>query len=97
VLIDVLVIENVGKMKCKIYIRDGCGYCSAAIEFLQTKQIPFSIHNRDEDDFTQNWFEEEFGVWATYPQIIMWDKTIGGYTDLLQYAEECMEGVGNGS
>ncbi len=89
-------MENVTKMKCKINIRDGCGYCSAAIEFLQTKQIPFSIHNRDKDDFTQDWFKKKFGVWATYPQIIMLDKIIGGYTDLLQYDEEYTEGVGNG-
>ncbi len=80
---------------CRVYIREGCSYCLAAVSLLQSKQIPFTILNRDEDDFTQDWFEKEFGVFATYPQVIMWNKAIGGYTNLLQYAEECMEGVGS--
>ena len=38
-------------------------------------------------------FEEKFGAFATYPQVIMWGKKIGGCDDLNKYIDECMTGL----
>ena len=76
---------------CRVYTRNGCGYCDAAVNRLELKQIPHDVLNRDDGDFTQDWFTEEYGVFATYPQVVMWSKSIGGYTDLCRYIEECVD------
>ncbi len=79
-------------MPNKIYMRNGCGYCTAAVRFFEEKKIDVEVLNRDNNDFTQEEFYDEFGVFATYPQIIIWNKKIGGYTDLMSYNDSCMTG-----
>jgi glutaredoxin 3 len=65
----------------KIYTRAGCGYCTAAIDLLEAKGIPY-----EEIDLTGNtegrrWLATASGR-STVPQIFIDGRPIGGYTDL---------------
>jgi len=82
-----------GYASCAIYMREGCWFCKEAIRLLSERDVPFTVFNQNHGDFTQEQFEEKFGAYATYPQVIMWGKKIGGCDDLNKYIDECMTGL----
>lgn len=77
-------------MKVELYTVDYCPYCKKALQFLDEKKVEYINH-----DITQN--EEEMraklGIKydikgdVTVPQIIINDKRIGGYTDMMALYE----------
>lgn len=68
--------------KVVIYTKDPCPFCTRAINFLNSRDIPF-----EEVDLTGNQPEmdrmkSETG-WATMPIILINNDLVGGYTDLV--------------
>ncbi|MBQ2870882.1 glutathione S-transferase N-terminal domain-containing protein [bacterium] len=77
-------------MKVELYTVDYCPYCKKALQFLDEKKVEYINH-----DITQNEDEmrAKLGIKydikgdVTVPQIIINDKRIGGYTDMMALYE----------
>ena len=65
----------------KIYTREGCGYCTAAIRLLRSKGVDFQHIDATGDPETRRWLVEVSGQ-ATVPQIFIDGRSVGGYTDI---------------
>ncbi|UGV25105.1 glutaredoxin 3 [Rhodopseudomonas boonkerdii] len=66
----------------EIYTRPGCGYCSAAISLLQRKKAEFTHYDTATDpDLRQAMFDRT-RPGATFPQIFIGGRHIGGCDDL---------------
>jgi glutaredoxin 3 len=65
----------------KIYTREGCGYCTAAIRLLRAKGVHFQHIDATGDTATRRWLAEVTGQ-ATVPQIFIDGRPVGGYTDI---------------
>ena len=65
----------------KIYTREGCGYCTAAIRLLRSKGVVFQHIDATGDPATRRWLAEVSGQ-ATVPQIFIDGRSVGGFTDI---------------
>ncbi len=65
----------------KIYTREYCGYCTAAISLLRTKGVAFEEIDATGDHETREWLAEVTRQ-DTVPQIFIDGKSIGGFSDL---------------
>lgn len=65
----------------KIYTREACGYCTAALRLLQTKGVQFVHIDATGDPTTRRWLAEVTGM-STVPQIFINGRPVGGYTDI---------------
>jgi glutaredoxin 3 len=65
----------------KIYTREACGYCTAAIRLLTGKGVAFQHIDATGDPDTRRWLAEVTGQ-STVPQIFIDGRPVGGYTDL---------------
>jgi glutaredoxin 3 len=65
----------------KIYTREWCGYCTAALRLLRSKGIEFEQIDVQGDAKTRRWLVEVSGR-TTVPQIFIDGEPIGGFTDL---------------
>lgn len=73
--------------KIEMYSKDPCPYCVRAKNFFNETGIEFT-----EYDMTDRWEEMEsiktkYG-WRTVPLILVNDKLIGGYNDLMNLVNE---------
>ena len=77
-------------MKVEIYTLAYCPYCQKAKMFLESKNVKFIEYPCDdnEDDMREE-LTKKFNLnsLATFPQIIIDDKHIGGYSDLMAKIE----------
>lgn len=73
--------------KVVVYSKDPCPFCVRAINFLNSRDIPFIeidlTGNQDEMDR----MKQETG-WATMPIILINNELVGGYTDLVELENE---------
>ena len=74
-------------MKFTIYSKDGCPYCSKVEQVLQLAELQYVVYKLN-TDFTREEFYAEFGEGSTFPQVIVDNQHIGGYTDTVQYLKE---------
>ena len=65
-----------------IYTTNWCPSCVAAKRFLTEQQLEFKEINIEEENISRENLLEMTGGY-TVPQIIINEKNIGGYTDLL--------------
>ena len=65
----------------KIYTRDYCGFCTAAISLLRGKQVPYEQIDATGDDKTRAWLAEVTRQ-STVPQIFINGRSIGGFSEL---------------
>ena len=65
----------------KIYTRQWCGYCTAALELLDQKGIEYEHVDCTGDQKTRTWLVQATGR-STVPQIFIDGKPIGGYDDM---------------
>ena len=73
--------------KIEIYTLDYCPYCQKAKFFLKEKNADFTeISCDDNEDEMRIKLTKEFNLpsLATFPQIIIDGKNIGGYSDLIE-------------
>lgn len=65
-----------------IYTRPGCGYCQRALSVLQRKGAAFTeIHAGGDPALRQEMIERSGR--ATFPQIFVGDRYIGGCDDMM--------------
>ena len=69
--------------KIVIYSADWCSGCVSATRFLEEKNIPYEEINIDSQGISRNRLMELTGRLAI-PTIVVNEKVIGGYTDLMK-------------
>ena len=69
-------------IKIKIYSTSWCAPCAAAKKFLDDKNIEFEEVDIEKNNITREALSNITGG-HTVPQIIIGEKCIGGYTELL--------------
>ena len=74
-------------MNFTIYSKDGCPYCTRIKQILDLCQFKYREYKLDEH-FDKHAFQEEFGGNATFPQILLNNKKLGGVTDTVKYLKE---------
>jgi glutaredoxin len=73
--------------KIVVFTKPGCPYCKKAKEFLDNFNLPFNeitlnpsdTHYEDKRDQLFNYYQHR-----SYPIIVINNRLIGGYTDLLK-------------
>ena len=65
----------------KIYTREYCGFCTAAISLLRGKGVAFEEIDATGDDKTRKWLAEVTRQ-DTVPQIFIDGRSIGGFSEL---------------
>jgi len=65
----------------KIYTREACGYCTAAIRLLTDKGVKFQHIDATGDPDTRRWLAQVTGS-STVPQIFIDGRPVGGFTDI---------------
>lgn len=70
----------------KIYTREWCGYCSAALRLLDKKGIPYEHIDASGNRELRAWLAQESGQ-STVPQIFIDGRPIGGYSELKRLEE----------
>lgn len=68
--------------KVVIYTRDWCGYCSAALKLLHSKNVPFEEINLTGKPAEREELVEMAGGQTTVPQIFIGDLHVGGCDEL---------------
>ena len=64
-----------------IYTRNGCPYCTSAVNLLKKKGAPFTEHNASIDPQYRSEMMQKSGR-NTFPQIFVGAKHVGGCDDL---------------
>ena len=74
-------------MKATIYTKNHCPYCDMAKQLLTEKGIEYNEININSVDDAQKVIAEIQSITTqkTFPQILLGDEYIGGYTDLRDY------------
>lgn len=70
-----------------VYSRDGCPYCDKIKSVFEQRNIDYTLYQLD-TDFVRDEFYEQFGVGATFPQVVLDGKNLGGCTDTVKYMVE---------
>jgi len=71
-------------MKAVVYTKENCQWCDRVKYLLNHLEIDY-LEYKYEKDFTKKQFYSEFGEGATFPQVSIGNKHIGGCKDTLQY------------
>ena len=66
-----------------IYTRFGCGYCARAVSLLTKKGVPFNEIDAGMDPAKRQEMIQRAGGKATYPQIFIDGRHIGGCDDMM--------------
>lgn len=70
-----------------VYSRDGCPYCDKIKSVFEQRNIEYTLYQLD-TDFVRDEFYEQFGVGATFPQVVLDGQKLGGCTDTVKYMVE---------
>jgi glutaredoxin len=70
-----------------VYSKDGCPYCSKVKQVLELSKLKYVEYKLGER-FDKKSFYEEFGQGATFPQVVVDGKKLGGCTDTVKYLQE---------
>ena len=73
-------------MSVTIYTKDLCGYCDAAKSLLRKMNVRFN-EAKIGTDITREELLEIAPNARTAPQIVINNKVVGGYDDLVEYIE----------
>ena len=78
------------KYETVLYSRDNCQWCERVRQLMDSVKFPY-IEYKYGFDFTRKEFYAEFGEGATFPQVSIDNKHIGGCKDTLHFLQE--EGI----
>ena len=73
-------------MSVTIYGKTSCGYCVQAKSLCEQKGLDYTYLHFDED-YTFDEFKAKFPTARTFPQIVVDDNNIGGFTELKALTE----------
>ncbi len=65
----------------RIYTTRYCGYCRAAENLLDRKQVRYEKLDITNDGETRRWLHQATGR-TSVPQVFINDRPVGGYTDI---------------
>ena len=74
-------------MNFTVYLKDGCPYCEKVKKVLELTGSSFVVYNLGED-YTREGFISEFGEGATFPQVSVDGKKIGGSVETIKFLKE---------
>ena len=74
-------------MNFAVYTKDGCPYCDKVKKVLDLTESRYVVYNLDEH-FDKKSFYDEFGEGATFPQVSVDGKKLGGCIDTIKYLKE---------
>ena len=74
-------------MNFAVYTRSGCPYCDKVKQVLDAKKKSYQEYRLGEH-FDREKFDQEFGKGATFPQVLMNEKKLGGCSDSIKYLRE---------
>ena len=74
-------------MKAVLWSRDNCQWCERVSQLFSATKIEYLEYKLDRD-FTRPQFYEEFEEGATFPQVQLDNKHIGGCKETLRYLQE---------
>lgn len=66
-----------------IYTETYCGFCHAAKRFFDEHDLNYQEISLDQKPELKKGLQKQFN-WRTVPMILVGDKFIGGYTDMLK-------------
>ena len=70
-----------------VYSKDGCNHCKQIIEILGLSELNYVEYKLD-IDFTKEAFFGQFGEGATFPQVVLNEKNLGGVRETIQYLKD---------
>lgn len=68
-------------MKIEVYSQSYCPFCRAALELLESRGVPFTLHQMDGRDAELAEKKRELGH-RTIPIVLVDGELIGGYQEL---------------
>ena len=74
-------------MKAVLWSKENCQWCERVRQLFSHCKIDYLEYKLDKD-FTRKQFYEEFEEGATFPQVQLDNKHIGGCKDTLHYLQE---------
>jgi|TARA_B100000925_G_C21988772_1_gene465797 glutaredoxin len=74
-------------MKAVVYSRDNCQWCDRVKQLFASVDIDYIEYKLDKD-FTREQFILEFEEAATFPQVSINNKAIGGCKETLKYLQD---------
>ena len=74
-------------MNFTVYSKDGCPFCDRIKQVLELAKLNYVVYHLNKD-FQRDGFYDEFGVGATFPQVLCNGKKLGGCTDTVKYLRE---------
>ena len=74
-------------MKAVLWSKENCQWCDRVRQLLNSVDINY-IEYKYDVDFTKQGFYSEFGEGATFPQVQIDNKHIGGCKDTLHYLQQ---------
>ena len=74
-------------MKAVLWSKDDCQWCERVRQLFSATNIEYLEYKLDKD-FTRHQFFEEFEEGATFPQVQLDNKHIGGCKDTLHYLQK---------
>ena len=74
-------------MNFAVYSKDGCPYCEKIKKVLDLTKTSYVVYNLGEQ-FDKKSFYDEFGEGATFPQVSVDGKKLGGCVDTIEYLKE---------
>jgi glutaredoxin 3 len=82
-------------MNVIVWSKNPCPYCDQAKALLKSRGIAFEERNLTTGNWTKEQLLEAVPTARTVPQIIINDRTVGGFTELRKYIEETAGGFGD--
>ena len=74
-------------MNFTVYSKDGCPYCEKVKKVLELTGSSFVVYTLGVD-YTREGFISEFGEEATFPQVSVDGKKIGGSVETIKFLKE---------
>tara|TARA_Y100001972_G_C7388856_1_gene203229 strand:+ start:192 stop:428 length:237 start_codon:yes stop_codon:yes gene_type:complete len=74
-------------MKAVLWSKENCQWCDRVRQLLNSVDINY-IEYKYDVDFTKQGFYSEFGEGATFPQVQIDNKHIGGCKDTLHHLQK---------
>ena len=74
-------------MNFAVYSKDGCPFCDRIKQVLELGNFNFVVYDLNKN-FDRDSFHGEFGEGATFPQVVLNGKKLGGCQETVKYLKE---------
>ena len=74
-------------MQAVVYTKENCQWCDRVKQLFNAVEIDY-LEYKYNRDFSKSQFYDEFGEGATFPQVSIGTKHIGGCKETLQYLQQ---------